>query len=59
MIAQVRKNDLTIDQIGEWARDLLKIIATTCEYENKGLRHFGLEILEWLGIGPAGMNDRL
>lgn len=65
VLARLRKNDMTIDQIGEWARDLLKIIATASEYENMGFRHFGPEILEWLGTSPAqfspptGMNDKL
>lgn len=65
VLTQIRQHRLTIGQLGEWAKDLLKVIATAREYENIGFRRLELEFIDWLGTGPAhfspptGPKDRL
>lgn len=53
VVTQLRKNELTMHQLGEWAQKLLRVIATAGEYQNTRLRRFGPDVLEWLGTGPA------
>lgn len=51
MLMQLRKYEVTIDQLGEWAANLLKVIATSLEHQNATYKRFGPEFLEWLGTG--------
>lgn len=53
VLMQIRKHDVSIDQLGEWAADLIKVIATAKDHENALYKKYGPDVLEWLGTGPA------
>lgn len=53
VVTQLRKYELTMHQLGEWAQRLLRVIATAGEYQNMRLRRFGPDVLEWLRTGLA------
>lgn len=53
IVTHLRKNKLTTNQLGKWAKGLLQFIAMIREHENANLRRYRPKVFEWLGTSLA------